>query len=132
LSLRLSLLDTQLLIRGALVPEELSNKQRKALEGDPSFFVFSVASLWEVAIKRALNRPGFQFEPELIRSRLLQQGMQEMEITAAHAMNTLKLPMLHGDPFDRLLLSQARIEGLELLTTDKLLADYGNPVRLLR
>ena len=132
MSIERFLLDTHLLIDGAYSPEKLSKKAQRALDQESSLFTFSVASLWEITIKRGLNRSGFQVDPHMLRARLFQRGMQELEVTAAHAMSVAKLPMLHGDPFDRLLLSQATVENLTFLTLDKLIGGYGGPVRLLR
>ena len=125
------LLDTHLLMWGAFSPERLSRKAKKVLDEDPELFAFSVVSLWEITIKRGLNRPDFRFDPQILRAQLLQRGMRELEVTAAHAMAVGKLPALHRDPFDRLLISQAVVENLTFVTSDVLLANYSSPVRLL-
>lgn len=106
------LLDTHLLMWGAFSPARLSKKAAKVLDEDPALLVFSIVSLWEITIKRGLNRPDFRFDPQMLRSQLLQRGLTELEITAAHAMAVGKLPLLHRDPFDRLLVSQAKVERL--------------------
>ena len=91
--------------------------------------VFSVASIWEVAIKSARGRPDFDLDAYVFRSRLLQAGFGELVVTGEHAVAVTHLPYLHRDPFDRILLAQARVEGLTLLTVDQRLSEYGAPVR---
>jgi PIN domain nuclease of toxin-antitoxin system len=91
--------------------------------------VFSVASLWELVIKRALGRPGFNVEPAVLRRALLDGGWQELAIDAHHALVVAHLPPLHRDPFDRLLLAQASADGLLLITADPQLAAYPGPIR---
>jgi PIN domain nuclease of toxin-antitoxin system len=93
--------------------------------------VFSVASLWELLIKRALGRPDFTVQPAVLRRALLDGGWQELAIEAHHALAVASLPPLHRDPFDRLLLAQASADGLLLITADQQLAQYPAPVRLM-
>jgi len=93
--------------------------------------VFSVASLWELVIKRALGRPDFTVQPAVLRRALLDGGWQELSIEAHHALAVTSLPPLHRDPFDRLLLAQASADGLLLITADQQLAQYPAPVRLM-
>ena len=123
------LLDTQLLLWAAGQPERLSKSARKLLDDPQNELVFSAASLWEVAIKSSLGREDFRVEPRLLRRGLLDNGYAELPITSQHAVNIDGLPLLHKDPFDRLLLSQALSEGITLLTTDSSLAAYPGPVR---
>jgi PIN domain nuclease of toxin-antitoxin system len=123
------LLDTQILLWAAGLPERLSATARELL-GDPrNELLFSAASLWEVAIKHTLGRPDFRVEPRLLRRGLLDNGYTELPITGQHAVNIDGLPLLHKDPFDRVLLSQALCEGITLLTSDAVLSQYGGPVR---
>lgn len=90
---------------------------------------FSAASLWEIAIKSALGRADFVVEPRRLRRGLLDNGWQELAVSGEHAAATLDLPPLHSDPFDRLLLAQAHVEGLTLLTADRMVAQYPVNVR---
>jgi len=92
--------------------------------------VFSVISLWEIGVKRALNRPDFSFDPRALRQGALSHGYSELELSADHVFAVEQLPALHGDPFDRLLVCQAQIEGLILITSDNYLKHY--PVTVLR
>lgn len=123
------LLDTHLLLWSANEPTRLSPKAR-ALLGDPATEpLFSAASLWEVAIKTGLARADFQVDARLLRRGLLDNGYAELPILAAHVIAVGALPEIHKDPFDRLLVAQATVEGIVLLTSDARVAEYGEPVR---
>ncbi|HVW85291.1 MAG TPA: type II toxin-antitoxin system VapC family toxin [Bryobacteraceae bacterium] len=123
------LLDTHLLLWAAGKPDRLPAEAR-TLIGDPENEpVFSSASLWEIAIKRGLGRSDFQVDARLLRRGLLDNGYLELAITGEHAVATDGLPPLHKDPFDRLLVAQSMVEGITLLTTDSLVAQYPAPVR---
>jgi PIN domain nuclease of toxin-antitoxin system len=90
---------------------------------------FSVASIWEVAIKRGLGRPDFQVDPRVLRRGLLENGYGELPITSDHAVAVDLLPPIHKDPFDRILVAQAVVEAITLLTSDPIVARYPGPVR---
>ncbi len=123
------LLDTQLLLWAAGQPERLSKAARKLLDDSGNELSFSAVSLWEITIKNSLGREDFRVEPRLLRRGLLDNGYVELPVTSQHAASIDTLPPLHKDPFDRLLLSQALTEGITLLTTDSILAQYPGPVR---
>ena len=123
------LLDTHLLPWAVDEPERLGAALIQMLEDPLNTPVFSVVSLWELVIKRGLDRPDFQVEPSLIRHALLEGGWRELPVEAHHALAVGQLPALHRDPFDRLLLAQAQADGLLLITADQLLAQYPGPVR---
>lgn len=123
------LLDTQLLLWAAGMPERLSASARKLLNSPRNELLFSAASVWEIAIKNSLGRKDFRVEPRLLRRGLLDNGYTELPITSEHAVSVDTLPPLHGDPFDRLLVAQALCEGVTLLTADAQLARYPGPVR---
>ena len=125
------LLDTQLLVWAMGEPERLPTGCAAMLEDPSNSLLFSVASLWELVIKQALGRPDFNLEPSLLRQALLDGGWQELPIEASHALAVSHLPPLHRDPFDRLLLAQAQVEGLLLLTADSRLSLYPGPVRYM-
>jgi PIN domain nuclease of toxin-antitoxin system len=91
--------------------------------------IFSAATLWEIAIKRGLGRSDFQVDPRLLRRGLLDNGYRELPIGSDHAVALDGLPPLHKDPFDRILIAQATVEGITLLTADPLVAQYPGPVR---
>jgi PIN domain nuclease of toxin-antitoxin system len=82
-----------------------------------------------VYVKRGLGRRDFQVDARLLRRGLLDNGYGELPITSEHAVNTDHLPELHKDPFDRILIAQANVEGITLLTDDRRVAAYPGPVR---
>jgi PIN domain nuclease of toxin-antitoxin system len=92
--------------------------------------LFSAASLWEIAIKSNLNRPDFSVDARRLRRGLIDNGYRELLISSEHAIAINTLPPIHKDPFDRLLLAQAMIEGILLLTDDATVARYPGPVQL--
>jgi len=123
------LLDTHLLVWAMGEPERLDPALVHLLEDPINTPVFSVASLWELVIKRGLDRPDFRLEPPLLRQALLGAGWRELPVEAHHVLVVGQLPALHRDPFDRLLLAQAQADGLLLITADQQLAQYPGPVR---
>ena len=123
------LLDTHLLIWAMGSPQRLPSGLADMLEDPAHMPLFSVASLWELVIKQALNRPGFNVQPGLLRRALLEGGWQELPVNANHVLAVADLPPLHRDPFDRLLLAQAKADGLLLITADQQLANYPGPIR---
>jgi PIN domain nuclease of toxin-antitoxin system len=125
------LIDTHLILWAAGDPDQLSNEARQLLIDDANELYFSAASLWEVTIKRTLGRSDFQIDPRRLWRLLPVNGYRELAITGEHAIAVETLPLLHKDPFDRLLLAQARVEGMTLLTVDRQLGEYGAPVRLV-
>jgi len=123
------LLDTHLLLWAAGSPEHLPIAARPLLEDPQNELLFSAASLWEIAIKRGLGRSDFQVDARVLRRGLLDNGYQELVISSEHAVFIDSLPPLHKDPFDRILVAQANVEGITLLTADALVAQYPGPVR---
>ena len=123
------LLDTHLLLWAAGQPTRLSDGARKLIEADENELVFSTASLWEVVIKRGLGRDDFRVDPRLLRRGLLDNGYSELPIGSEHVVAIDTLPPLHKDPFDRVLIAQALVEGITLLTHDPMVARYPAPVR---
>jgi PIN domain nuclease of toxin-antitoxin system len=121
------LLDTHILLWAAGDPSKLSRKTRSLLSAADSELLFSVASLWEIAIKRQLGRADFKVEPRLLRRGLLDNGYEELVIASTHVVAIDVLPDIHRDPFDRLLIAQARVEGITLLTSDDMVLRYGEP-----
>ncbi|UVK49357.1 type II toxin-antitoxin system VapC family toxin (plasmid) [Mesorhizobium sp. AR07] len=125
------LLDTHLLLWAAAEPDQLPLAAMAEIENPDNDLVFSAASLWEVAIKRALGRADFTVDPRLLRRGLLDNGYHELAITSEHAVAVDGLPPIHKDPFDRILIAQSIVEGITLLTVDDLVAQYPAPVRRL-
>lgn len=123
------LLDTHLLLWAAGQPEQLPAAARVLLDDPLNELMFSSASLWEVAIKRGLGRPDFRVDARLLRRGLLDNGYSELPITSEHAVAVDGLPTIHKDPFDRILVAQSIVEGIALITTDTLVAQYPGPIR---
>ncbi|HEY8133706.1 MAG TPA: type II toxin-antitoxin system VapC family toxin [Thermoanaerobaculia bacterium] len=123
------LLDTQLLLWAAGQPERLSAAARRQLKNPRNELMFSAASFWEITIKNSLGRDDFRVEPRTLRRALLDNGYTELPVTSEHAVNLDALPPLHKDPFDRLLIAQALVEGITLLTADGQVARYRGSIR---
>lgn len=122
------LLDTQLLLWLAVAPERLPVPLRQLLLDRQTPFLFSVASLWEVAIKSSLGKPSFQVDARALRRGLLAEGLQELPLAVEHCLAVQHLPWVHRDPFDRLLVAAARETGFQLITADRTLLAYGPEV----
>ncbi|MBA0217775.1 type II toxin-antitoxin system VapC family toxin [Pectobacterium brasiliense] len=118
------LLDTHALIWLAGEPENLSSDTIAILSDDNNRFYFSSVSIQEIAIKTALNKPSFSIDAKAITKGLLSAGYLELPMQATHAYNLTRLPEMHQDPFDRILVSQAKIEGLALITNDGNIIKY--------
>ena len=125
------LVDTHLLLWAAVQPERIPLAGLGLLEDANNELLFSAASLWEVAIKSMLGRADFHVEPGVLRRGLLDNGYVELRIGSEHAAAVAGLPPIHKDPFDRILVAQAQVEGITLLTVDPLVAQYPGPVRKL-
>lgn len=123
------LLDTHVLLWAAGDPTRLTPPTRDLLENPATELVFSTASIWEVVIKRALGRNDFRVDPQQLRDGLIRSGYAELAIRSEHALAVGLLPPLHNDPFDRILMAQAQVENVTLLTTDKRLAHYPVPIQ---
>ena len=123
------MLDTHLLLWTAGQPNRLSKVVRRLIEDPDNELLFSAASIWEVTIKRGLGRTDFRVDPRLLRRGLLDNGYTELPIWSDHVVAIESLPTLHKDPFDRILIAQATIEGIRLLTTDSVVAQYPGPIQ---
>jgi PIN domain nuclease of toxin-antitoxin system len=123
------LLDTHLLLWAAGEPSRLSKRARTLIDNPENELLFSAASLWEVAIKRGLGRDDFKVDTRLLRRGLLDNGYSELPIISDHVVAIDSLPLIHKDPFDRILVAQATVEGVTLLTTDSLASQYPGPIR---
>ncbi len=116
------LLDTHALLWSLESPGVLVAPAREAIANPRNAVYVSAASVWEVAIKRALNK--LRGPPHLIEA-IGTVGFSELPITAFHAEQAGSLPLLHRDPFDRMLVAQAQAEGLILVTRDANIPRYG-------
>ncbi len=125
------LLDTHLLLWAAGDSNRLSRQARKLIDNPENELLFSVASLWEVAIKRGLGREDFKLDARVLRRGLLDNGYGELPIISQHVVALDSLPTIHKDPSDRVLVAQATVEGITLLTTDSMVAKYPGPIRIV-
>jgi PIN domain nuclease of toxin-antitoxin system len=125
------LLDTHLILWAAGDPDRLSAEARGLVDNPDNEPLFSAASLWEVAIKRGLGRDDFKVDARVLRRSLLDNGYGELPIVSDHVVAIESLPTIHKDPFDRILVAQATVEGVTLLTSDSLVAQYPGPIRMV-
>jgi PIN domain nuclease of toxin-antitoxin system len=123
------LLDTHLLLWAAGEPDKLSDEALRLIEAPDNELLFSAASLWEIAIKSSLGRTDFTADARVLRRGLLDNGYNELPVVGEHAVAIVGLPAIHKDPFDRILIAQAMIEGIMLLTGDAIVAQYAGPIR---
>ncbi|HXO31243.1 MAG TPA: type II toxin-antitoxin system VapC family toxin [Candidatus Acidoferrales bacterium] len=123
------LLDTHLLLWAAGEPRRLPKQARILIDNPDNELLFSAASLWEVVIKRGLGREDFAVDARLLRRGLLDNGYSELPIVSHHVVAIDSLPPIHKDPFDRILVAQATVEGVTLLTNDSLVSQYPGPIR---
>jgi PIN domain nuclease of toxin-antitoxin system len=125
------LLDTQVLLWAVASSRRLSRAARTLLEDPDNELFYSAASMWEIAIKSGLRRPDFRVELETLHAALPETGLVELPIRALHAVMLSRLPDVHRDPFDRIVVAQALTEPLVLMTNDEILTRYPAPVRLV-
>lgn len=125
------LLDTHVLLWAAAEPHRLPAAVRAEIEAPATTPLFSAASLWEVAIKASLGRADFTVSAARLRRGLLENGYAELPVTGRHAAAVASLPDLHRDPFDRMLVAQAQVEGVTLVTADSVLGGYPGPIRVI-
>lgn len=118
------LLDTHILLWWLSGSARLPRRSRERLVDPGNTLFISAASLWEIRIKESLGR--IQVPADLER-QLGPLGMEALAISTAHTAALADLPLLHRDPFDRMLLAQASVEGMKLLTSDRAVLAYGPP-----
>jgi PIN domain nuclease of toxin-antitoxin system len=121
------LLDTHVLLWWRQKSRRLGARPTDLIASAPEVYV-SAASAWEVVIKTALGRLSLD---DLFETHVVAAGFDPLPISFAHAAEVGRLPPLHADPFDRMLVAQARVEGLTLVTHDKTLARYDVPTILV-
>jgi PIN domain nuclease of toxin-antitoxin system len=125
------LLDSHLLLWAAGAPEKLPAAARALFDDPANELLFSAASLWEIAIKQGLGRSDFHIDARVLRRGLFDNGYAELPVTSEHAVAIDTLPPIHRDPFDRILVAQAQVEGITLVTSDATVALYPGPIRCL-
>ncbi len=123
------LLDTHLLLWVAGDPNRLSSHAKDLITNKDNELFFSAANLWEIAIKKGLERDDFKVDARVLRRGLLDNDYNELPIQSEHAVAIDSLPLIHKDPFDRILIAQATVEGITLLTADPLIIKYPGPIQ---
>lgn len=125
------LLDTHIVLWASAEQSNLPKDAVELMDSNSNTLWVSAVTFWEVAIKRSLNKPDFRIDVAPLRAGLLRNGHFELPIDGTHAVELAKLPMYHTDPFDRLLVAQAKAEGMILLTSDRHLSQYGENIRVV-
>ena len=123
------LLDTHLWIWLATNPAKLSAAARAVFADDGNTLVWSVVTIWEVAVKAALRRPDFSADPGVLLDYLRRGPFEELSVIAEHTLPLMILPSIHKDPFDRILIAQAMAEEMTLVTADRRLPAYPGLIR---
>ena len=119
------LLDTGVLLRARAVEDSLNEKGKRILSDPEADLYLSAVCTWEISIKFASRALKLPFPPsEFIRDSFARLQFRRMDITHEHALAAGELPLHHRDPFDRMLIAQARLEGMTLLTTDPAIGRY--------
>jgi PIN domain nuclease of toxin-antitoxin system len=116
------LIDTHLLLWAAA--DTLPHDAVPYFLNDENELFFSPASIWEIIIKKNFNRPDFRIDAFALYQGLLHNGYTELNITNRHVLLIAGLPPVHKDPFDRILVAQAKAEEAVLLTSDKIVSNY--------
>ncbi|QKW45132.1 type II toxin-antitoxin system VapC family toxin [Streptomyces microflavus] len=118
------LLDTHVILWWLGDSDELSDQVKDLLDTEPSVHL-SAVSAWEIAIKQSLGKLD---GPDDLAERVRDSQFTSLPITAGHGVRAGRLPALHRDPFDRILVAQAQIEGMIVVTRDKWIPQYDVPV----
>jgi PIN domain nuclease of toxin-antitoxin system len=113
------LLDTHIVLWWLSDDPTLAAELKDRLDHEPDVYV-SAATIWEVAIKQSIGK----LKPDDLPERVRDSGFRHLDITAEHGIAAARLPLLHRDPFDRMLIAQAKAEQLTLVTRDPEIAKY--------
>ena len=116
------LLDSNALYRFIAEPDRLRATVLAVIADPESDVCYSAVNLWELGIKRAKGR--FQFDDQEMLRGIEDQQFRELPITTRHGLEAASLPLHHADPFDRMLIAQARLDGLTLVTSDRVFWQY--------
>ena len=125
------LLDTHILVWAAISPHKISSELASLLSDPSNHLYFSSASIWEISIKESLGKRDFNVNSKKLHGGLIENGYKELKVSALHAMEVIKLPFIHRDPFDRILVAAAIWENMPLLTNDSTLSPYHSLVRVM-
>lgn len=116
------LLDSHALLWALIAPEKLSTQSASEIRNPSRAVFYSPASVWELEIKIARGKLSL---PPNWTDALARAGFLELAITTAHSVTAGRLPWHHQDPFDRMLIAQAQVQGLRLVSRDRFAPSYG-------
>lgn len=122
------LLDTHIALWAITDSPKLSPKARELIESPKTTIWISVASIWEIAIKYSLGRGDMPISSQQAMSYFRESGYRFLAVDAEHAVAVEELPTHHQDPFDRILVAQALVEPMRLMTHDSLVALYSDTI----
>ena len=122
------LLDTHVFLWFVIQSPRLSKSIYHQIETTPVVYI-SAASLWEIVIKIQLNK--LAADPNELAAKIADSGFQELPVSVLHTLALERLPLHHRDPFDRILVAQAQVEHLRMLTCDASLKPYGSVCQML-
>ena len=122
------LLDTHIVLWAGFDVKRLSRKEKSILENPGNALYFSPISLWEISIKHEKHPEQMSVTSERVREIAIKMGFIELPVRSRHGVDIAKFPDIHNDPFDRMLITQARSDGLSLISHDDNVIAYGEPV----
>ena len=122
------LVDTHVLIWLTVQSPRLDQSTQELLADPDNEIYFSAISIFEIAVKQQLTKVDFNVEASVIRRVLIEKGYCELAVNGLHASFVGTMPLIHKDPFDRLLVAQANVEGMTLITADEQVAQYPGPI----
>jgi PIN domain nuclease of toxin-antitoxin system len=122
------LLDTHVFLWFVIQSPRLSKSIYHQIKTTPVVYI-SAASLWEIVIKIQLNK--LAADPNELAAKIADSGFQELPVSVLHTLALERLPLHHRDPFDRILVAQAQVEHLRMLTCDASLKPYGPVCQML-
>ena len=122
------LLDTHMILWAAMDVKRLSRRAKSILENPENTLYFSPVSLWEISIKHEKHPEQMAISSERVREIAIKMGFIELPVRSRHGVDIANLPDIHNDPFDRMLITQARSDGLYLLSHDDKVLAYGASV----
>ncbi|MBW8049246.1 MAG: type II toxin-antitoxin system VapC family toxin [Cytophagales bacterium] len=118
------LLDTHAFIWFVEDDKKLSGKAKEEIENPDNIIILSIASLWEMSIKISIGRLKLKKPYKEVISYVNEKGIEILSINFEHTLEVSKLEFHHKDPFDRLIISQAKMENMTIVSKDKLFDDY--------
>ena len=121
------LIDTHTMLWFLFDNEKISQTATEIIISNKGFIFASIVSLWEIAIKIRINKLDIKYHPNDLLEFCRKESIGILNITPQHVNETLMLPLIHRDPFDRMLIAQAKVEDMTLVTCDQYIPLY--PIR---